>query len=234
MQNIAKAWNILWNISNFEYDKIYLLFKELDTCIYYSLGGFMAGTHLEEATELLSANIGNYVSIYHKWDYDKEKNTYLVDDCVVKIVAVNPINMLNPVPMVELEFCDGRKAKFEYESQYAGHFNLLWNYNKTGHLFNDMFVTNQSGRWVFTYPDPELGKKVMDFRLTGGMLHIQSYSSNEQAKDAIVKYLAHLDEAKKNRETERILAEHDASGSSSVEEKEAITTDDLDSIFRRK
>lgn len=191
----------------------------------------MAIGHIDVATNRLQENVGKFAIIYHKWQHDIENDTYCVDECVVKILRVFPINISSPIPYVEVEFCNGKKARLSYASEYAGQLLLFWDYDKLGKLYNDFFIKNEDGRWVYTYPDLAMGEKLSDMYLTTGIHQIKFFSSMVEEKTAIVNYIDHLDEAYAYREAKRIDYRNNREVLTIENKEEKVPAKGLNSIF---
>ena len=194
----------------------------------------MATNYLEIATKMFQDNIGKYVTIFHKWQHNREDNTFATDECVVKILNVTPRSIFVDVPYIEVQFANGKKAKMEFTSEYQGQLLLLWDYQRLGRLFNDFFVKNDNGSWVYTYPDNKCGESISDYFLTTGIHQVKFYSSISQEKAAIVDYMSHLEMANSNREEKRIRYEEAINSINNVtpiETRDRTTIADLDRLF---
>lgn len=192
----------------------------------------MAFGYLEMATNLLEEHIGKYVTIYHKWNHCQDTNSYDIDECVVKIVGVTPTSLLVPIPSVEVEFANGKKAKMEFASEYHGQLLLFWDYQRLGRLFNDFFVKNVGDQWQYTYPDAKCGEVLRDFYLKTGIHQIKFHDTLMSEKAAVVNYRSHLEEADANREQKRIEYENRGKNVSRLDRianRNAVS--DLDRIF---
>ncbi|MCQ2531502.1 MAG: hypothetical protein MJ093_02215 [Saccharofermentans sp.] len=155
----------------------------------------------DQAADSLSANVGKYITIYHKYNKSRVDNSCSQDVCVVKLVSIckGPFYY---VPRIKVQFNNGKTAEFSYSVGYKGQIRLSWDYKRIGRCFNDMFICWNNGEWHYTYPDNSLDSNI-DYYLTNGDLFINMFDSEEEAVETHKFYNETLKVVSEKREVER-------------------------------
>lgn len=187
----------------------------------------------DDASNLLEANIGKYVTLYHKWNFDRKNMTHSEDMCVARIVSVSRSRLLG-LPSVKMEFVDGRKVDLAYISEFEGQLILHWDFKRVGRHYNDLFVTDRDGNWEYTFPDPKNKDAEVEYFLKTGDFFIKFHRSELESKDAILSYNDHLVQADEIREQERERAKAYEPINLATLQTETVQKGELDKLFRAR